>query len=680
MVLIVVYQLFLLIVRYIQERMFQAEQEQQTAIEAGVTDPLHVSAESIWIETVGEKRKSKVFGMGEVRDSSMMQPRVDGPRLPALMFWILANESQYSIGKLNNMPLNIESLKTATKGRKESVLMFLLSRKITASPTTEAEVLVKWKNSLLYTPFLNSWSLSNIHKLCSSWDAVVCDKTTNTTVSEIYLSGFDLSGTLHGLDFASLPNLTHLDLNDNSFIGNNFSGTVPYEIGHLRELEYLSFYNNSFNGAIPNQVISLPKLKKPGEDDPRRLIHSFKVALSITLVSAFYYVKPLYDAFDSNPMWIIITVILVSEFSVGATLAKCFNRGLATVLASPLGLGCYHLVNSIMGGHIVEPLLLGTLIFIIVAGVTYMRFLSQVKARYDYGFLVFILTFCMVSVPSYRDEDLLDTVKKRVITIFAGVLISVLVCIFVYPIWAGDDLHKLLSKNLQKLGDSIEGFGDEYFGTSDGEESNKAKLQAYKSVLNSKQIEESLVNFARWEPCHGPFRYGHPWKQYLKIGSLLRQCAYLIDSLIGFLDYTKTPSETKKKVEEACIQISKETGKGLKELSVSIQKKISPSYAANPSIEKSKIVAMNLKSVLKSGLWEGTNLFEDIPLMIVTYLLFDVVSCTEKLAESIHELSIQGKFKKKDNKVAPNCPPHLDEPCHGDQENNIGVHHVITIN
>ncbi|QHN95263.1 hypothetical protein HN51_043133 [Arachis hypogaea] len=437
---------------------------------------------------------------------------------------------------------------------------------------------------------------------------------------------------------------------------------------------------NVFSKIIAKVVSVMLQLKKPGEDDPRRLIHSFKVALSITLVSAFYYVKPLYDAFDSNPMWIIITVILVSEFSVGATLAKCFNRGLATVLASPLGLGCYHLVNSIMGGHIVEPLLLGTLIFIIVAGVTYMRFLSQVKARYDYGFLVFILTFCMVSVPSYRDEDLLDTVKKRVITIFAGVLISVSVCIFVYPIWGGDDLHKLVSKNLHKLGDSIEGFGDEYFGTSDGEESNKSKLQAYKSVLNSKQIEESLVNFARWEPCHGPFRYGHPWKQYLKIGSLLRQCAYLIDSLIGFLDYTsKTPSETKRKVEEACIQISKETGKSLKELSVSIQKKISPSYAANPSIEKSKIVAMNLKSILKSGLWEGTN----IPLMIVIYLLFDVVSCTEKLAESIHELSIQGKFKKKDNKVAPNypnCPPHLDEPCHGDQEKNIGVHHVITIN
>ncbi|QHO31121.1 hypothetical protein S83_025844 [Arachis hypogaea] len=94
-------------------------------------------------------------------------------------------------------------------------VIFLLSLKITASPTTEAQALVKWKNSLLYTPLLNSWSPSNIHNLCSSWDAIVCDKTTNKTVSRICLSGLNLSGTLHGLDFASLPNFTLLDLNDN---------------------------------------------------------------------------------------------------------------------------------------------------------------------------------------------------------------------------------------------------------------------------------------------------------------------------------------------------------------------------------------------------------------------------------------------------------------------------------
>ena len=94
---------------------------------------------------------------------------------------------------------------------------------------------------------------------------------------------------------------------------------------------------------------------------------------------------------------------------------------------------------------------------IAAAVVTYMRFLPQMKARYDYGLMVFILTFSLVSVSSYRDNEVLDIAQKRVTTILAGALISVLVCIFVYPIWAGGDLHKLVPKNIEELGNFIEG-------------------------------------------------------------------------------------------------------------------------------------------------------------------------------------------------------------------------------
>ena len=44
------------------------------------------------------------------------------------------------------------------------------------------------------------------------------------------------------------------------------------------------------------------------------------------------------------------------------------------------------------------------------------------------------------------------------------------------------------------------------------------------------------ANFARWEPCHGQFHFRHPWKQYLKIGILTRECAYRIDALSGHLN------------------------------------------------------------------------------------------------------------------------------------------------
>ena len=143
----------------------------------------------------------------------------------------------------------------------------------------------------------------------------------------------------------------------------------------------------------------------------------------------------------------------------------------------------------------------------------------------------------------------------------------------------------------------------------------------------------------------------------------------------------QTPSEIRSKIQEPCIKMSKETGKALKELAVSIQKMIPPS-SADPHIAKSKIAATNLKSMLKSGLWEGTNLLEAIPVVTVASLLVDVVSCTDKLAESIQELSNLAKFKNKDSKVAAehsNCP-HQEEdpqPCHCQ---NSGPHHVITIN
>jgi len=44
------------------------------------------------------------------------------------------------------------------------------------------------------------------------------------------------------------------------------------------------------------------------------------------------------------------------------------------------------------------------------------------------------------------------------------------------------------------------------------------------------------ANFARWEPRHGRFQFHHPWKQYLKIGALVRQCAYRIEALNGYLN------------------------------------------------------------------------------------------------------------------------------------------------
>ncbi|MFS7941695.1 putative aluminum-activated malate transporter [Helianthus anomalus] len=87
------------------------------------------------------------------------------------------------------------------------------------------------------------------------------------------------------------------------------------------------------------------------------------------------------------------------------------------------------------------------------------------------------------------------------------------------------------------------GFGGEYYRVSDGDK--PLPEEAYKSILDSQAIEESLhVGCASWELGHGKFGLGYPWEEYLKIGVYTRQCAYHIKALSGYLDAKlKVPSE-----------------------------------------------------------------------------------------------------------------------------------------
>ncbi|KAA8549958.1 hypothetical protein F0562_001634 [Nyssa sinensis] len=425
---------------------------------------------------------------------------------------------------------------------------------------------------------------------------------------------------------------------------------------------------------LKSEVVEVTReAKKLGKDDPRRIIHSLKVGLAINLVSLFYYFGPLYEGFGISAMWAVITVVVVFEFSVGATLGKSLNRGVATLVAGILGVGAHRLASLFT--ERCEPILLGLFVFLLAAAVTFMRFFPRLKARYDYGLLIFILTFCLICVSGYRDDEVLDIAQKRLSTILIGGATAVIICIFICPIWAGGDLHNLVATNLEKLGNFLEGFGGEYFIKSGD---NKSSLQ-YKSVLNSKCTEESLVNFAKWEPGHGRFRYRHPWDQYLKIGTLTRQCAYRIEALNNYLNSEiQAPLEIRVKIQESCTQMTSESSYALKELALAMRAMIQPS-TANTHITNSKIAAKNLKSLLKTGLWQETNLMEIIPTATVASILIDIVVCSEKIAESVHELASLAHFGSADVAVTPEQP----QPTHqGKLQPNSrieGPRHVIKV-
>ncbi|KAG6415196.1 hypothetical protein SASPL_122601 [Salvia splendens] len=351
--------------------------------------------------------------------------------------------------------------------------------------------------------------------------------------------------------------------------------------------------------------------RKIARDDPRKLIHSLKVGLALTLVSLFYYFQPLYSSFGVSAMWAVMTVVVVFEFSVGATLGKGVNRGLATLAAGALGLGAHHLAT--VTGKTWEPILIGLFVFVQAVASTFIRFFPRVKARYDYGILN----------DSHRSNHL------------------VVISILVYPVWAGEDLHNLVAKNMDKLGNFLEAFGDECFTRP---EDVRPALVGLQAILDSKSSEETLVNFARWEPGHGKFMYRHPWKQYLKIASLTRHCAYRVEPLNAYLQSeTQAPQE----IQEIISRMSRESGKALKELAWTVQTMTRPdSHESNL-----RIASKNLHSLLKSDFREEqTDISLVIPVAAVASLLSDIVSCVEAIAEAIDELSSLARFKQPENK------------------------------
>ncbi|XP_065875921.1 aluminum-activated malate transporter 7-like [Euphorbia lathyris] len=402
---------------------------------------------------------------------------------------------------------------------------------------------------------------------------------------------------------------------------------------------------------LPNKlwgkVIEMSKMaKKLGKDDPRRIVHAFKVGLALTLVSLFYYFNPLYEGLGFNAIWAVLTVVVVFEFSVGATLGKAINRMWATVLGGGLGLGCHRIAT--LSGRTGEPILLATFVFIIAFVMTYTRFFPTMKRRYDYGLLIFILTFSLVSVSGYRDSQIIQTAHMRVSTIIIGSCSSVIVCICICPVWIGQDLHNLVLGNIEKLGVFLLGFGNEYFKESDedgeSDNDNKSFLENYKGVLTSKTTEENMANFAKWEPGHGKFKFFHPWKQYLKIGNLSRECAYKIETLYNNLHSEfKSSKEIRSKFSEACKIVSMESGKALEELGAAT-KKMQRSRKAREHIENAKTIAENVKSALKINEWEGASLVDIVQVGTVCLVLLEIIQSIEKIEEAINELANMADF------------------------------------
>lgn len=90
------------------------------------------------------------------------------------------------------------------------------------------------------------------------------------------------------------------------------------------------------------------------------------------------------------------------------------------------------------------------------AAATFSRFIPTVKANFDYGVTIFILTFSLVAMSGYRVDELLALAQRRVLTVIVGIFICLSVSVVICPVWAGAELHRQIVRNMEKLADSLE--------------------------------------------------------------------------------------------------------------------------------------------------------------------------------------------------------------------------------
>ncbi|KAK3415726.1 hypothetical protein EUGRSUZ_H01530 [Eucalyptus grandis] len=404
-------------------------------------------------------------------------------------------------------------------------------------------------------------------------------------------------------------------------------------------------------GNYPSTVAAFLR-RVNGEHDLRRVVHGIKVGIALVLASIVAFITPAYNIFETDAVWAVMTVVVMFEFYAGAALSKGLNRAVGTLSGGMLG--CMSAVLAkLIDGKVGQDIGVGTAVFIFGAAATYVRSIPCIKRKYDYGGMIFILSFSLVAVSSVQfqsSKEILKTATERLQTVMIGFAATIFTSLFIFPIWAGDELHVSIASKFEHLACSMEGLLDTYFdAVADKESKGDGSCKSCRPVLNSKAKDESLANFAKWEPWHRRFGLFYPWDKYLKVGELLRELAATIVSLDVCVQSSRQPAgDLRQSIKEPCELVASSLARTLRELGESLMnmRRCQSDALVLRKLRSSWLVLRLYMSPTK--LENACNSGEDLAISTFVFLLTEMLEKLERLANEVEELGELAKFKIND--------------------------------
>jgi hypothetical protein len=246
--------------------------------------------------------------------------------------------------------------------------------------------------------------------------------------------------------------------------------------------------------------------------------------------------------------------------------------------------------------------------------------------------------------------------QSRVCTIAIGIFMCLAVCVLVCPVWAGQELHRLTARNMDKLAGAVEACVKDYFADqpADGKQPPSDKAEGYKCVLNSKASEDSQANLARWEPAHGRFGFRHPYEQYKSVGAAMRHCAYCVEALSGCArSEIQAPDHVKRRLAGGCASVAARCALVLREASSSVAA-MKTSWALDLAVAEMNTAVQELQSDLRSlpsKLVEEESpaaVLDAVQLFTVTSLLIEVSTRIESVVDAVDTLASLAGFRSSD--------------------------------